>query len=131
MDNIIKKITNEIYKNLGHCHSEMVYEKAFSVELQEHKIMHTTEAILNIIYKDVNIGFVRQDIVIKHNDKYYIIELKAISKLTSKERDQIKKYLTHNPQAQEGYLINFSNKLNPEIFKFEKKNKTEIIYEKL
>lgn len=131
MDDIIKQITNEIYSNLGKNHSEMVYEKAFSVELQEHKIMHTTEAILNIIYKGVNIGFVRQDIVILYNNKYYIIELKAISKLTSRERDQIRKYLTHNPQAQEGYLINMSSKDTPEVFKFTKKNQTEINYKKL
>ena len=93
--------------------------------------MHTTEVILNIIYKGINIGFVRQDIIIKHNDKYYIIELKAISKLTSKERDQIRKYLRHNPQADEGYLINFGSRDNPEVFKFEKKTNQEINYKKL
>ena len=130
MDDIIKQITHEIYSNLGKCHSEVIYEKAFSVELQEHKIMHTTEAILNINYKGVNIGFVRQDIVIYHNNKYYIIELKAVSKLTSRERDQIRKYLRHNPQAEEGYLINFGSRDNPEIFKFNKE-KNNINYKKL
>ena len=131
MDTIIKQITNEIYKHLDKNMSEIIYERAFSVELQENNIKHSTEVILNINYKGRNVGYCRQDIVIYHNNKYYLIELKAINKLTSKERDQIRKYLRHNPQADEGYLINFGSRDNPEVFKFEKKNQTEINYKKL
>lgn len=130
MDDIIKQITHEIYKQLGKNMSECIYEKAFSVELQQFDIKHSTEVILNINYKGINVGYCRQDIVIYHNNKYILIELKAINKLSSKERDQIKKYLTHNPQAEDGYLINFGSRDNPEIFKFEKQ-KNNINYKKL
>jgi GxxExxY protein len=131
MDDIIKQITHEIYKQLGKNMSEIIYERAFSVELQQFDIKHSTEVILNINYKGINVGYCRQDIVLYHNNKYILIELKAINKLSSKERDQIKKYLTHNPQADQGYLINFGSREVAEIFKFEKKTNQEINYKKL
>jgi len=127
MNKIIKNISNEIHDALSKYHNEMIYQRAFGVELQEKNIKYAEEVILNIEYKGVPIGWCRQDIVIYHNNKVIIIELKSINKLTIKERNQTKKYLINNKQAKEAYLINFGSNA-PEIMYFKKGKENEIEY---
>lgn len=128
MDNIIKSITENIYKELKHYHSETVYQRAFSLELQQKPILHSLEVNLNIKYQGLNVGFCRLDIVIYDNNKLIILEFKAINNITEKETNQMHKYLTHSTTATSGYLINFGNKKNYQVIKFEKDNQNNIIH---
>jgi len=127
MDDTIKKITKSVYDELKHYHSESVYQRAFGLSLQTEPILHSQEVNLNIKYQGLIVGFCRLDIVIYDNNKLIILEFKAINKLTSKEKDQMLKYLNHSATAKSGYLINFGNKQKYEIIKFEKDNQNNII----
>lgn len=127
MDNTIKKITQSIYTELKHYHSESVYQRAFALSLQTEPILHSQEVNLNIKYQGLNVGFCRLDIVIYDNNKLIILEFKAINKLTSKEKEQMLKYLHHSTTSKSGYLINFGNKQKYEIIRFQKDNENNII----
>ena len=120
MDDIIKEITHDIYEELSFLHLESVYQRAFGLELQIRNIRNLQETNLNIKYKGLNVGFCRLDmVVIDEKNNKYIIEFKAINKITKKERNQILKYLQQSPITT-AYLINFG--LKQEILKFEKDN---------
>lgn len=122
MDKIIKNISKTIYETMKHRHSESIYQNCFSVELTNRAMPHAQEVNISIKYKSVDVGFCRLDIIIYNNNEPIIIEFKAVAKLTSKERDQMIKYLTHYDNSKIGYLINFGSKNGAEIFKFEKNN---------
>lgn len=75
----MKNILDEYYKKIGEClgkgYAECVYQEAICVHLRENGYTYSKESILPIVYKDVNIGNVRSDIIIGNK---YIIECKAI-----------------------------------------------------
>jgi len=75
------------------------------------------------------VGWGRLDIVFTYKDVKYIIELKHISRLTSKERRQVERYLQHTTDINYGFLVNFGGN-DYELFKFNKE-KNNINYKKL
>lgn len=111
MDEIIKHVL-EVSSNLGNYYKENVYQSALSVELQMNGKIIQTEVVVPIIYKGVNIGFERADIVLYEDGILkYIIELKSqSSRLSSKEINQLRKYLV-NLNCENGILVNFYDKL--------------------
>lgn len=111
MDEIIKHVL-EVSSNLGNYYKENVYQSALSVELQMNGKIIQTEVVVPIIYKGVNIGFERADIVLYEDGILkYIIELKSqSSRLSSKEINQLRKYLI-NLNCENGILVNFYDKL--------------------
>jgi len=111
MDEIIKNVL-EVNSNLGNYYKENVYQSALSVELQMNGKIIQSEVVVPIIYKGVNIGFERADIVLYEDGILkYIIELKSqSSRLSSKEINQLRKYLI-NLNCENGILVNFYDKL--------------------
>ena len=84
MNEIIKHVL-EVSSNLGNYYKENVYQSALSVELQMNGKIIQTEVVVPIIYKGVNIGFERADIVLYEDGILkYIIELKSQSSRLSK-----------------------------------------------
>ena len=117
----IKQVAKYVYKTLGPGHEEAIYRDAMSVELQDRGYTVKTEAPVSIQYttkkgKKMIVGRGGIDLYIVKENKYAVIELKAIrrilkenSKTTkedTKEYHQLKKYL-EALDVKTGVLINF------------------------
>ena len=94
----------EVHKELGRGFLEAVYQEALALEFQFREIPYSREAKLDIYYKE------------RLLDKYYeadficfdtvIVELKALSDLTSEHESQLLNYLKAT-RLKVGLLINF------------------------
>jgi GxxExxY protein len=108
MDKIIECL-KKVNSTLGNYYKENVYQAALSVELNLAGILFQNEVVLPIKYKGVCVGYERADIVIYSKDcnPEIIIELKSQNtKLSSKEINQLRKYIT-NLSCKNGLLVNF------------------------
>lgn len=97
----------EVHKELGSGFLEAVYQEALAVELTKCGIPFERESELNISYKGINL-----------NKKYIadficyqkiLLELKALSVLTSEHESQVLNYLKATG-LKLGLLVNFGNK---------------------
>lgn len=112
MQDIIQCLKN-VNETLGNYYKENVYQAALCVELNLSGILFQSEVVLPIIYKGINIGYERADIVIYSKDGVpeCIIELKSQNtKLSSKEINQLKKYIK-NLNCANGLLVNFFDEI--------------------
>ena len=132
----IKQVAKYVYETLGAGHEEAIYRDAMSVELQDRGYTVKTEAPVSIEYttkkgKKMIVGrggidlFIMKENIMKEN-KYAVIELKAISRILkenskktkedTKEYHQLKKYL-EALDVETGVLINFPfpPEVEPEI----------------
>lgn len=109
---IIKK-ANEIYTNLGKGYPECVYHRAFEVELRDAGLQYESEKLVPIVYKNVQVGYGRADIVVK-GETPMILEFKAIGgSVGIKELEQLGHYMRHL-EVNVGIIINFSQpSINP------------------
>ena len=117
----IKQVAKYVYKTLGPGHEEAIYRDAMSVELQDRGYTVKTEAPISIQYttkkgKKMIVGRGGIDLYIVKENKYAVIELKAIRRIlkenskttkeSTKEYHQLKKYL-EALDVETGVLINF------------------------
>ncbi len=117
----IKQVAKYVYKTLGAGHEEAIYRDAMSVELQDRGYTVKTEAPVSIQYitkkgKKMIVGRGGIDLYIVKENKYAVIELKAIRRIlkenskttkeSTKEYHQLKKYL-EALDVETGVLINF------------------------
>jgi GxxExxY protein len=114
-------IAKGIFNSLGGFYKENIYHSSFEIELRERGISFQSEVICPIVYKNIQVGFERADIVVySEGEMKFIIEFKAqIGKTGNKEIQQLRKYLK-NFNVDSGLLINFSNNL--EIVKVTKED---------
>lgn len=101
--NHIKEAAEEVFNELGSGHSEAVYEAAMVTELGLRNIPARTQVPCPIYYKQIYLvgnGFI--DILLYNR---YVIELKAVAKTTSKDINQLLRYLEDGYTL--GFLINF------------------------
>ena len=97
-DQLLRTIMIQIIDELGYGLKESVYQCALAVELrfQGHKV--DLEVNKSILYRGSqarhlqahNVGTVRLDMVIDDN---FIVELKALAKITKKEFTQLQQYI--------------------------------------
>lgn len=99
----ISTIAQDVYKTLGHGHSEAVYHRAMEVGLRKQNIKYDTERIVPIQYEGHVVGNSRLDLVI---DDTMIVELKSVSCLKQREITQLQNYMNLTG-LKEGLLINF------------------------
>lgn len=108
----LKKCT-DILNTLGRGHRENIYHNAFIVELRESTYSWESEKVLPILYKGIQVGFVRSDIVI---DNKLVLEFKSITKkLSENDIRQVQRYMDV-ASVERGLIINFGN--------FDEMNKT-------
>ena len=94
----------EVHKELGCGFLEAVYQEALELEFQFCKISYDREAKLNIYYKEILLNkYYEADFICF--DKI-IVELKALSGLTSEHESQLLNYLKAT-NFKVGLLINF------------------------
>jgi len=81
----------EVHKTLGCGFLEPVYQEALSIEFQKQNIPFEKEKILSIIYKDIELEkkYIADFVCFSK----IIIELKALSALTSEHESQVLNYL--------------------------------------
>ncbi|MFQ5930164.1 MAG: GxxExxY protein [Acidobacteriota bacterium] len=80
----------EVHQHLGHGFLEAVYGKALAYELEIRGVAFEKEVLLPVNYKGKSIGKYKADFVV---DQKIILELKAISHLTSAHVAQTQHYL--------------------------------------
>ena len=102
-ENVLIGIAKDIYNTLGRGYPECVYHKAFEVELRLRQIPFESEKIVPIVYKNVQVGYGRADIVLDD----IILEFKSlVGPPRLPEMEQINHYMRHL-DIQKGIIINF------------------------
>lgn len=121
----IKDSIYSVEKELGNYYKENIYQAALAAELQMRGIIIQTEVVVPILYKNINVGYERADIVVYNDSRINtILELKSQnSRISTKEINQLKKYL-NNLGCDSGLLINFYDSL--EIYLVEKSSHRKI-----
>lgn len=125
----IFEYSKEIHKNLGSGYKEHIYVSAMKYHLNFDQYNFQTEVIIPIMYKNIQLGYERADIIIYEPYKC-VLEFKAQnSHLSRKEFIQIEKYLK-NMSINYGILINFHLNNSLEFYLIErnikKKESTEV-----
>jgi GxxExxY protein len=104
----ITEASQEVFKELGSGHSEVIYEAALSIELLLlHSLSNRRQVPVTIKYRAYDVGHGFIDILV---DDRCVIEIKSIAKLSGKDEQQVRKYLTATG-LERGFLINFGNDL--------------------
>lgn len=97
----------EVHKTLGNGFLEAVYQESLAREFTLQNLPFQQEKLMRIYYKDVQLSrYYKADFVCFHS---IIVEIKALSSLTTDHEAQILNYLkvTEKPL---GILINFGTK---------------------
>lgn len=68
----------EVHSLLGTGFQEVIYQRAFSNEMELRKILHAREVEMTVMYKDLQVGQRRVDFLVE--DKISV-EIKALTKL--------------------------------------------------
>ena len=84
---------------------EKVYKNALYIELIDHGLPVETEVSFKVYYKNHVVGDYRADMIV---DRRVIVELKAVSSLTTIHEVQLVNYLTATG-IDDGLLINFGS----------------------
>jgi len=96
----------EVHKLLGNGFQELIYQRAFSIEMQMQGIEHRREKEMDIYYKGEKIGTRRVDFLV---DDKISVEIKAVIQLEDVHLAQAINYLeAYNLEV--GLLINFGAK---------------------
>jgi GxxExxY protein len=96
----------EVHRELGHGFLEMVYHEALSLEFIGRHIPFEKEVQLPVFYKNQQLScFYRADFICYDE---IIVELKAISTLTSVDHAQLLNYLKATG-CKRGLLLNFGS----------------------
>ena len=113
----------EVYNDMGNGYTEDIYQEALELELTDRKIPFQSQAELTICYKGRPLKKkFRPDLLIFTD---LVVELKAVSSLTSEHEAQLLNYLkaTRKPV---GYLVNFGCREKLEWKRFARTRKISV-----
>ena len=103
----LKKLADEVYRELGSGFDERVYQKAMEVGLRLAKIRYENQKVVELKFKNHYVGEGYPDLVLDINGVKLVLELKAVAgKLGGKEEAQIRSYMKI-VKIPYGLLINF------------------------
>jgi len=96
-----------VHKELGPGFLEAVYQEALGLELKNRKIPHVRENALTLYYKKTKLqkSYSVDFVCYSH----IILEIKALSKITSEHESQLLNYLKAT-NLKLGFLINFGER---------------------
>ena len=104
MEEVIKRVANEIYDLLGPGLLEKHYQDAFKIGLQHYGLKYECERILPVVYHGYTTGqYLRMDLVVEQT---IILELKSAKKLIEENKQQLARYMRVSG-LRNGILINF------------------------
>ena len=92
-----------VHSELGNGFQEVIYQRCLEIEFQLRRLMYVRELVMPLYYKDHEVGKRRVDFLVE--DKV-LLEIKAVSEITTTHHAQILNYLTAY-KLQVGLLINF------------------------
>jgi len=92
-----------VHSELGNGFQEVIYQRCVEIELQEKGLQFARELEMPLYYKNNQVGSRRADFLVE--DKV-LLELKAVSEITTTHHAQILNYLQAY-KLQVGLLINF------------------------
>ena len=95
-----------VHAALGNGFQEVIYQRCLAIEMQNAGLAFVREIEMSIFYQEQEVGSRRVDFLVENT---VLVELKAISELTSIHHAQIINYLTAY-KLQVGLLINFGEK---------------------
>jgi len=101
-----RKLARDIYGTLGSGFDEVVYQRAFEVELRLRRVPYEPQRVVPVFYKDHYVGEGEPDLIVDDGTEKIVVELKAISSMGGKERRQLQTYL-RGLGLSRGFLINF------------------------
>lgn len=96
-----------VHDELGSGFLESVYEKALMIELESIGLKANNQKNLNVSYKNHVVGEFKADLIV---DDKIIIEIKAVTSMTSQHEAQLINYLKATG-IKVGLLVNFGDKL--------------------
>ena len=103
----LKKLADQVYRELGSGFDERVYQKAMEVGLRLAKIRYENQKVVELKFKNHYVGEGYPDLVLDINGVKLVLELKAVAgKLGGKEEAQIRSYMKIL-KIPYGLLINF------------------------
>jgi GxxExxY protein len=106
MNDIIIKLAEEVYSELGSGYSERVYHNAMEVQLRLNNIQYETERTIQLFFKTYIVGSIRADLLVNGS---IVVELKSTSKIKNDDVEQCKRYMKLLNYKQ-GIVINFPEK---------------------
>jgi|SRR6516165_9221764 GxxExxY protein len=101
-----RKLAQDIYETLGSGFDEVVYQRAFEVELRLRRLHYEPQRVVPVFYKDHYVGEGEPDLIVDDGTEKVVIELKAVISVGEKERRQLQTYL-RMLAIPRGFLINF------------------------
>lgn len=93
----------EVHNQMGNGFQEVVYQRAFSIELTMNNITHQRELEMPLKYKGYHVGTRRVDFFVEEK---VMVEIKALEKLEGVHKAQAINYCEAYKIA-DGLLINF------------------------
>ncbi|MEN3013439.1 MAG: GxxExxY protein [Endomicrobiia bacterium] len=110
----IKRLGNEVMKELGPYYRETTYEEAFAHELRLCNIPYERQRNIEIIYKGFSVGFRRPDCILyplwSGSKEEFLVEMKSVSKIEKHHLRQAEIYLA-SMNIKSGVVLNFNQKL--------------------
>src|SRR5262245_54173291 len=100
-----RKLARDIYGTLGSGFDEVVYQRAFEVELRLRRVPYEPQRVVPVFYKDHYVGEGEPDLIVDDDTEKIVIELKAIKSVGEKERRQLLTYL-RMVGISRGFLVN-------------------------
>jgi GxxExxY protein len=94
----------EVHRNLGPGLLESIYESALCYELHQIDVKHEKQFKVPIIYKGMNLGDYRLDLLVENE---FVVEIKAVDRIEPVFDAQILTYLKVTGKRL-GLLINFN-----------------------
>jgi len=88
----LAKMAYSVFSELSAGFIENIYHKAYIHELQLAGISHETEKVIPIFYKEVQVGYVRCDLLVEAN---ILIEIKTVQKVLPQHLLQLERYGSH------------------------------------
>ena len=126
---------NEIYAELGGGFKENIYQNALAHKLRKDGWHVDKEVNVPVIFDGVEVGTQRLDLVVSGEEPTALIEMKAVTKISPKEENQIERHLKfwdeHTGKISNGYIINVNSE-RFEILSFvAKENSGDDLIEKM
>jgi len=88
----LAKMAHSVFSELSAGFTENIYHKAYIHELHLAGISHETEKVIPIFYKEVQVGYVRCDLLVEAS---ILIEIKTVQKVLPQHLLQLERYGSH------------------------------------
>jgi GxxExxY protein len=94
----------EVHKQLGPGFVEAIYENALTIELRTRGIPFTRQVAVPVVYRDVEVGLHRLDLVVQDR---IVVELKAVKELSDIHFTVVRSYL-QAARLEHALILNFA-----------------------